>query len=65
MVGFERKKGCLGSLFFNTAGPKKGKRAYVWMPVFPGQMPAKSRHSRGEHERGVSGALTVNGAVVR
>jgi len=29
MVGFERKKGCLGSLFFNTAGPKKRKKGNV------------------------------------
>ncbi|AWP37174.1 hypothetical protein DXF96_14835 [Heyndrickxia coagulans] len=59
------KKAAWAAFFFNTAGPKKGKRAYVWMPVFPGQMPAKSRYSRGKPERGVSGALTANGAVVR
>ncbi|KWZ79481.1 hypothetical protein HMPREF3213_02585 [Heyndrickxia coagulans] len=26
MVGFERKKGCLGSLFLIQQGPKNGKR---------------------------------------
>ncbi|APB36303.1 hypothetical protein BIZ35_05345 [Heyndrickxia coagulans] len=67
MVGFERKKGCLGSLFLIQQGPKNGKRETCirLAPVFPVQMPAKSRYSRGKPERGVSGALTANGAVVR
>ncbi|KYC87227.1 hypothetical protein B4096_3139 [Heyndrickxia coagulans] len=31
------KKAAWAAFFFNTAGPKKGKRAYVWHPFSRGK----------------------------